>query len=48
MELLTKFMATDQEAYWEYCMLIIRITGINKEGKRIVRYVTDNELCLQG
>jgi hypothetical protein len=42
-----EFMKTDQKAYWQYCTVIIRITGINNVGKRITKYIVDNELCMQ-
>lgn len=43
----SEFMKTDQKAYWQYCTVIIRITGINTMGKRITKYIVDNELCMQ-
>jgi hypothetical protein len=46
-ELWENFMQTDKQIYWVNCSAIIRITGVDKKGKRITKYIIDNELCLQ-
>lgn len=46
-ELLEGFLETNSQAYWINCTTIIRITGLDADGKRVAKYILDNELCLQ-
>jgi len=45
--LLESFVQTEKFSFWENCTVIIRISGINADKERIIKYIADHGLCIQ-